>query len=80
VQPALNLGDVLGHVDGAGVRVDAGARQPGQLPDAQPAVGDDEHQRPVGPADHLGQAGDLGRVEIAHLLRLDPGQGDSSAG
>jgi hypothetical protein len=51
-QLALQLVDRLGHVDGAGAEVDAGAAQlPDAKPAAKPAVGADEHQRPVGRVD-----------------------------
>jgi hypothetical protein len=74
VQLAPDLDHDLGHIDRAPQQIDPAPTQPGQLADAQPAVGSDQDQRPVARADHVGQAGDLGRVQEPHLLPLDLGQ------
>jgi hypothetical protein len=71
VELAVDLHDDLGDVDGAAQQVDAAAAQAGQLSHAQAAVGAEQHQGSVAGADGVGQAGDLGRVEEAHLLALD---------
>jgi hypothetical protein len=73
-QPALHLRDGLGHGDRAPQQIDPAAAEPGRLPDAEAAVGADEHQRPVARMDDLGHVDDLGWGEKAHLLPLDLGQ------
>jgi hypothetical protein len=79
VELAVDLNDDLGDVDCALHQVDAATAQAGQLPHAQPSVGAEQHQGSVARADGVGQAGDLGRVEEAHLP-LDLGQPDCPAG
>ena len=74
VQHAPDLNHDLGHLDRPTQQVDAAAAQPGQLPDAQPAVGGDQDQRAVARADRVGQGGDLGRGQEPHLLPLHLGQ------
>jgi hypothetical protein len=78
--PAVHLGQDLGHLDDAAQQVHAAATQPGQLPDAQPAVGRDQDQRPVALVDHLGQPRDLGRREEPHFLPLHLRQRQAPAG
>jgi hypothetical protein len=62
-QLAADLDHDLGHVHRPAQQVDPAAAQPGQLPDAQAAVGADQDQRPVALTDGVGQLGDLGRVK-----------------
>jgi hypothetical protein len=80
VQLAVDLNDDLRDVDRAAQQVDAAAAQVGQLPHSQAAVGAQQHQGSVVGANGVGQAGDLGRVQEAHLLALDLGQPDRPAG
>jgi hypothetical protein len=61
-QPALDLGEDLGHGDRPGRQIDPALAEPGQLPDPPAAVGAHEHQCPVAGMDHLGQVDDLGGV------------------
>jgi hypothetical protein len=79
VELAADLNDDLGDVDRAAKQVDAATAQAGQLPHPQAAVGAEQHQGAVARADGVGQAGDLGRIEEAHLLPLDLGQPDRPA-
>ena len=72
MQQALDLDQDLGRLDGSPEQVEAATPQPGQLADAQPAVGADQDQGPVAGLDRLGQGGDLGRGQEPHLLPLDP--------
>jgi hypothetical protein len=48
------------------------APKPGQLAQAQPAVGADHHERSIALVDHGGEPGHLVGIEETHLLRLDP--------
>jgi hypothetical protein len=76
VQHAPDLDHDLGHRDRPAQQVDAAAAQPGQLPDAQPAVGADQDQGAAAGRDGVGQGGDLGRGQESYLLPLDLGQRD----
>jgi hypothetical protein len=44
-QLALHLRDGLGHGDRSAQQIDAASAEPGQLPNAETAVGADEHER-----------------------------------
>ncbi|HZA78107.1 MAG TPA: hypothetical protein VE623_17120 [Acidimicrobiales bacterium] len=76
---AVDLDGVLDDPNGAGVEVDLGAAQAGQLAEAQPAVAGHENQRPVSGVDRVGEPGDLDGGQGPHLIALDAGQLDASA-
>ncbi len=65
----MDLNDDLGHIDGPAQQVDTAAAQAGELPHAQAAVGAQQRQGAIAGADGVGQPGDLGRVQEAHLSR-----------
>jgi hypothetical protein len=77
--PATSVLVLVGDLDGAAQHVDALASEPGELADAQPAVGADEDQGAVVRPDGVGESGDLDWGEEAHLLPLDLGEGDPAA-
>jgi hypothetical protein len=54
MQHPSDLDHDLGHLDGPAQQVDAAVAQPGQLPDAKPAVGADQDQRTVARVDRVG--------------------------
>src|SRR5215218_3823710 len=70
-QLPVYLGDDLRHGDRSSHQIDTPPAESGQLPDAETAIGADEHERPVARMDDLGQVDDLGRGDEAHLLLLD---------
>jgi hypothetical protein len=75
VQHAPELDHNLGHRDHPEQQVDAAAAQPGQLPDAQAAVGAGQDQGAVASMDRVGQGGDLGRVRNRISSRSTLGSG-----
>jgi hypothetical protein len=75
----MHLGHHLGDLDHPGDQVQALAAQPGHLPDAKPAIGTKQDQRPVGRPDRHGQAAHLGHSQEPHLGPLDLGQRDLAA-
>jgi hypothetical protein len=54
IQMAMHLGHHLGDLHHAGGQVQALAAQPGHLPDAQPPIGPEQDQRPIGRPDGHG--------------------------